>query len=90
MRFIEPSLCFVLPAPVVAALTKFFSCRLLSCCGSFLCFLGFFVASTSQSLPVIVFCTGVLPGRRLVKTGSAILLSSSKFTKFDMIMHAKT
>uniref|UniRef100_A0A8W8IGZ2 Monocarboxylate transporter 12 n=1 Tax=Magallana gigas TaxID=29159 RepID=A0A8W8IGZ2_MAGGI len=64
-------------APVVAALTKFFSCRLLSCCGSFLCFLGFFVASTSQSLPVIVFCTGALPGIgfSLMVVSSNILLS---------------
>nr|XP_034329603.1 monocarboxylate transporter 6 isoform X3 [Crassostrea gigas] len=64
-------------APVVAALTKFFSCRLLSCCGSFLCFLGFFVASTSQSLLVIVFCTGVLPGIgfSLMVVSSNILLS---------------
>lgn len=64
-------------APVVAALTKFFSCRLLSFSGSFLCFLGFFVASTSQSLPVIIICTGVLPGIgfSLQVVSSNILLS---------------
>lgn len=64
-------------APVVAALTKFFSCRLLSCSGSFLCFLGFFVASNSQSLPVIIVCTGALPGIgfSLLVVSSSILIS---------------
>ncbi|XP_061192893.1 monocarboxylate transporter 12-B-like [Saccostrea echinata] len=49
-------------APVVAAFTKVVSCRLLCACGSFFCFIGFLVAANAQTLPVIIFCIGVLPG----------------------------
>ncbi|XP_022344176.2 monocarboxylate transporter 13-like isoform X1 [Crassostrea virginica] len=49
-------------APLMSALTNFFSCRLLCACGSVLSCLGFLGAAVSRSLPVIIFCIGVLQG----------------------------
>lgn len=77
-----------LSAPFVSVLTQLMSCRILSIIGNLLISMGFFCAAFTASVPVLIFCLGVLPGigMNLSQFSSIIILKGYFVQKFPLAM----